>query len=123
MGGERLTCQDWYRVRRGEDQLAWGRAGSLVAAPGVTLSERALGEYAFMSESQRRELARLLTTLAGDPFGADSASVAHGGERRLARLGEVYVVFVAEPNGIVVSTIRGGPVLDPEAVGPAPDLL
>jgi hypothetical protein len=97
MSGERLTCQDWYRVRRGEDQLAWARAGSVASMPGVTLSERARAEYAFMPERQRREVARTLTSV-------------------------VYVVFVPDAHGIAVSTIRGGPVLDPEAVGPAPEV-
>jgi hypothetical protein len=122
MSGERLTCQDWYRVRRGEDQLAWARAGSVASMPGVTLSERARAEYAFMPERQRREVARTLTSVAADPSGATSSPVEHGGERRVAHIGEVYVVFVPDAHGIAVSTIRGGPVLDPEAVGPAPEV-
>jgi len=121
-GAETITCQDWYRVRRGEDQIAWGRASELQGLPGVVFSERAHAEWDFLEPRQREALAGHLRELVADPFGALSAPILHGGQRRISHLDALHVIFTPDlPAGpILLSTIRGGPVLDPEATGPAP---
>ena len=123
-GAEAITCQDWYRVRRGEDQIAWSRAGEVEGLPGVFFSERAQAEWAFLEPCQRQALADHLRELAADPLGALSAPILHGGQRRISHLDALYVIFTPDlaAGRILITTIRGGPVLDPEATGPAPSV-
>jgi len=117
-----LTCQDWYRVRRGEDDMAWGRGQALDGAPRVRLSRRAARELAFLEPDRREAVASHLAQTAADPYGERSCYVLRGAGRWLTRVGDLRIVFRVDPdNGtLLVSTIRGGAVLDPEAVGPPP---
>ena len=119
---EVLTSQDWYRVRRGEDEITWGKTHTVPDLPRVLLSRRAHQELAFLDAGQREAVRRCLGQLGCGAAGQQGAAVANGGPRRLVRVGELRIVHQAEPDTgrIEVSTIRGGAVLDPENVGPAP---
>ncbi len=116
-----VNSQDWYRVRRGEDQLAWVRRWRADALPGIVFSERARGEFAFLEPEQRSALKQALRDMMAASDDAKGAPVAHGGDRRMLCVGELRVVFRLREGEVWISTIRGGPVLDPEHTGPPPD--
>ncbi len=118
-----INSQDWYRVRRGEDQIAWGRRWRMTDLPGVVFSERARDEFAFLEARQRTALTRVLREATDAPDDAKGTPVAYGQGRRMLRVGDLRVVFrVREGEGEAwISTIRGGPVLDPEHTGPPPE--
>ena len=111
-----INSQDWYRVRRGEDQIAWGQRWAVDALPSVVFSERARAEFAFLEPGQRAAMREALRDLsaAGEP-------VAHGEGRRVLTVAALRLVFRHEDGCAWISTIRGGPVLDPEHTGPAPE--
>lgn len=117
---EILSSQDWYRVRRGEDQIAWGRAFRLIDDRKVRLSYRASQEFGFLDDGQRNALLQALhaVTVGREP----AAAVLDGDERRLIRAAGLRAVFryAADGAGIEVATIRDGAVLDPESVGRPP---
>jgi hypothetical protein len=114
--GTVVNSQDWYRVRRGEDQIAWGRRWCIADLPGVLFSERARAEFAFLEPQQRAALRKALRDMraTGEP-------VAHGEGRRMLNVAGLRVIFRVCDAGASISTIRGGPVLDPEHTGPAPE--
>jgi hypothetical protein len=115
--GAVINSQDWYRLRRGEDQIAWGRCWTAADLPGVVFSERARAEFAFLEAEQREALRTALRNLDG----AAGQPVAHGEGRRVLSIAGLRVIFRADADRAWISTIRGGPVLDPEHTGPAPD--
>ena len=119
---EALTSSDWYRVRRGEDELAWGRCRRVDALPEVRFSRRAGQELAFLEPDQRESVVQCLREVLADPCGRDTLPVLRGAGRRMTRLGKLKAVYQldAETGQVLVSTIRGGKVVDPEAVGPPP---
>ena len=118
-----VNSQDWYRVRRGEDQLAWGRRWSAEDLPGIVFSERARSEFAFLEPEQRSALTGALREMMNAPEDAQGAPVAHGGDRRMLRVGDLRAIFRLREGEAWLSTIRGGPVLDPEHTGPAPETV
>jgi len=115
--GAVINSQDWYRVRRGEDQIAWGRCWTAAELPGVVFSERARAEFAFLEAERQAALRSALRELDG----AAGQPVAHGGGRRVLGIAGLRVILRAGANRVWISTIRGGPVLDPEHTGPAPE--
>ena len=117
-----LTSQDWYRVRRGEDEIAWGLGADVPSAPGAHLSRRAGQELAYLDAAQADAVVEQLRHVAAEPYGERSAFVLHGAGRWMLRVGDMRVVFQvdADDGRVLVSTIRGGAVLDPEAQGPPP---
>lgn len=119
---ESLTSRDWYRVRRGEDEIAWDRSGKLNELCLVLFSRRALQEFAFLPSDQKELVLKRLRQISENPYGEHSLIVLQGGGRRMTRINELCVVFQveAETEKILVSTIRGGKVNDPENVGPPP---
>jgi hypothetical protein len=119
---EPLTSQDWYRVRRGEDEIAWGRTHRDPELAGVLLSRRSHQKLAFLTAAQQQAIRDELRRLGGSPPGQQGAPVAHGGGRRVLHVAALRIVFRVNPRTrqALVSTIRGGEVLDPENVGPAP---
>ena len=116
-----INSQDWYRVRRGEDQLAWGRRWVIEGLPGIVFSERARGEFAFLESDQRAALRRALTYLNSAPDDQKGLPVTHGQGRRMLRMERLRVLFRLREGEVWISTVRGGPVLDPEHAGPAPE--
>ena len=125
--GERITAQDWYRVRRGEDQLAWGQRVTLQGLPTVVLSQRAGEEFAFLDEADRRRVAERLRDLAGDRGDALSLAVEPESGWRLSRVGELRVIFrqSCDTGEIRVATIRKqeGVSFDPENMGHPPEAM
>jgi hypothetical protein len=124
-GIARLTSQDWYRVRRGEDDLAWGKTQRMKRVPKVVLSLRASHELAFLKPQQRAAVFKRLETLSADPKAPESNPIHLGFGRRLSWVGEdLRIVYRPDPAGgdIVVSTIRRkkGQSFDPEHMGPPP---
>jgi streptogramin lyase len=119
-----ITSQDWYRVRRGEDQLAWGKVRALDDLPKVVLSHRAADELAFLDADQRGAILRRLAKLSTEPRGQESKPVGYGGPRRLSPVEDLRIVYrVNDHNGkLLVSTIRKriGVSFDPENMGPPP---
>ena len=116
-----ISSQDWYRVRRGEDQIAWGGRWEASGLPRVVFSERARAEFAFLEPAQQAALVSALgdmTTAADD---AKGEPVAHGQSRRVLHVASLRVVFRLDEGRAWISTIRGGPVLDPENEGPPPE--
>lgn len=116
-----INSQDWYRVRRGEDQLAWGRRWVADDLPGIVFSDRARGEFAFLEPDQRAALTEALRELVAAPDDAKGTALAHGQGRRMLRVDGLRVVFRLREGEVLISTIRGGPVLDPEHTGPPPE--
>jgi hypothetical protein len=118
---ETLTCQEWYRVRRGEDEIAWGRTHSDPALANVLFSHRSYQELAFLETEQQQEVRDALVRISSLPPGKQGAPLENGGGRRLVRVGQLRIVLRPGMAGerVEVSTIRGGKVLDPENVGPA----
>jgi len=121
-GSTTLTCQDWYRVRRGEDEIAWGLCRWLGDAAKMCFSRRASQEFAFLEPGQKRSVMERLRDVCAHPYGEQSRFVLRGGGRWATQVGDMRVVYQVDPGtgAILVSTIRGGKVLDPEAVGPTP---
>ena len=119
-----ITAQDWYRVRRGEDQLAWRMHAALEGLPDVVLSKRAGEELAFLDEEGRAravDCLRNLVTVDGCPR---SSAVAGGEGWRLTRVGELRMIYrrSGETGRIQVATIRKqeGVSFDPENMGRPP---
>jgi hypothetical protein len=121
IGAHVINSQDWYRVRRGEDQLAWGRRWRMRGLPGIAFAERARGEFAFLEPEQRAAVLEALEGLTARSDDAKGAPVAHGRGRRALLVDELCVIFRLRGRELWISTIRGGPVLDPEHKGPPPD--
>jgi len=122
MTGEGLiSSQDWYRVRRGEDQIAWGRRWAASHLPGVVFSERARAEFAFLEPQQRVSLLSALREMTTAPDDAKGQPVEHGQGRRVLQVASLRVVCRVDEGRVWISTIRGGPVLDPENEGPPPE--
>jgi len=116
-----INSQDWYRVRRGEDQIAWGRCWVASDLSGVVFSERARAEFAFLEPAQRTALRRALGALSAAPAGTGGRPVAYGQGRRMLCVASLRVVCRVDEGRVWISTIRGGPVLDPENEGPPPE--
>jgi hypothetical protein len=114
-----LSSQDWYRVRRGEDEIAWGKTYAEQALPQIIFSRRAEQERAFLDPDQANVLRERLRELQGNP--QQGVIVRAGGGRRVAYVAQLRVVYriVEAFPGIQISTIRGGKVVDPENVRPA----
>jgi hypothetical protein len=119
--GAVINSQDWYRVRRGEDQLAWGKRWATPELPGTVFSERARDEFAFLEPDQQAALTRAVVELNDAPDDVQDRPVPHGQGRRMLEVEALRVVFTRREGVTYVSTIRGGPVLDPEHAGPPPD--
>lgn len=117
-----ITSQDWYRVRRGEDELAWGRCADVPEVDGLCFSRRASQEFAFLDTSEKAAVLTQLRKVCADPYGQHSAAILRGAGRWLTAVGQMRIIYQvdAERGRVLVSTIRGGKVLDPEAVGPVP---
>ena len=115
-----LTCQDWYRVRRGEDEIVWGKAYIDPQLPNVLFSRRSSHELAFLTTQQKRMVRECLRQLSSMSPDEQGVAVLNGGSRRLAHVDQLRIVFRfnADSDQLEISTIRGGPVLDPENVGP-----
>jgi hypothetical protein len=120
----KITAQDWYRVRRGEDQLAWGLHAAIERLPGVVLSKRAGEEFAFLDNDERARLADCLRNLVEDKENAPASVVEGGDGWLLSRVGELRVVVrrSVETSRLQVATIRRqeGVSFDPENLGPPP---
>lgn len=112
-----INHQDWYRVRRGEDQLAWGLSHDPRDVPGLRLSRRARAEIGWLEGDEQEQVVQRLRELAE---GKDGRPVAHGLGRLVSVLGKFRIVFRVEEGRVLISTVRGGKVYDPENVGPAP---
>jgi|LSQX01.2.fsa_nt_gb mRNA-degrading endonuclease RelE of RelBE toxin-antitoxin system len=111
-----ISSQDWYRVRRGEDDLAWG-ARWRVSGASVIVSDRACQEIRFLSAEQQERLREELIRLGNDPvLHPRSEPLIHAGPRWLLELDDFRVVFSFDWESVCVSTVRGGRVLDPEMV-------
>ena len=119
---EKLTLQDWYRVRRGEDEIVWGLCEDFKEVRGVSFSRRAGQEFAFLDADQKRLVADCMRQITQAPYGAPSSLVHRGFGRWVARAEMLRIVYRLDDdtNRIFVSTIRGGAVLDPEFEGPPP---
>ncbi len=125
-----ITSQDWYRVRRGEDQIAWGETKPLEALPKVVLSRRAADELAFLRAEEREAILSRLAKLSAEPTGPKSRRVRYGGPRRISSVGGLRIIYrvAGQDEKVHVSTIRKGigVSFDPENMGPPPrgaDLL
>jgi hypothetical protein len=112
-----LNCQDWYRVRRGEDELAWGLSHDPAGVPKLRLSRRARAELGWLEGGEQAEVVAALRRIAEK---LEGRPVAAGGGRLVSLVGRFRIVFRLEAGRALVSTIRGGKVYDPENVGPAP---
>jgi hypothetical protein len=114
---EALNSQDWYRVRRGEDEIAWGRTHEDPELPTVIFSRRSQQELAFLEPEQQEAVRQCLRDL-----GDGAAPVTGGQGRRVVHVDALRIVYRVDPgtNRVMISTIRGGKVCDPENVGPAP---
>ena len=119
---ESLTCQDWYRVRRGEDEISWGRTHTDPQLPRALFSRRSFQELAFLTADQKQDVRECVRQLLAVPPGEQGVAVLSGKARRLAHAGPLRIVFRfnADTGQLEIATIRGGAVLDPENVGPAP---
>ena len=119
---ESLTCQDWYRVRRGEDEIAWGKTHTDPQLPNVLFSRRSFQELAFLTPEQKQAVRECVRQLSALSPAEQGVAVLNGSGRRLAHASRLRVVFRLDTDNarIEISTIRGGEVLDPENVGPAP---
>ncbi|MBU0716253.1 MAG: hypothetical protein KJ964_12930 [Verrucomicrobia bacterium] len=117
-----LTSQDWYRVRRGEDEVAWGKTYVDPQLPCVLFSRRSFQELAFLRAEQQQSVRECIRQMTVSPLGERDIVVLNGGGRRLAHAGGLRIVFRfnADRAKFEISTIRGGEVLDPENVGPPP---
>jgi len=119
-----ITAQDWYRVRRGEDQIAWGKIQAIETLPRVVLSRRAADELAFLRAMERDAIVRRLAALSTDPCGAESMPVKSGCLRRLSPVGRLRIIYQVrdQDEKLFVSTIRKGigVSFDPENMGPPP---
>ena len=119
-----ITSQDWYRVRRGEDQIAWGEVKPLDNLPKIVLSRRAANELAFLPGQERDAVARQFVRLSAEPRGPTSKPIKQGGRRRLSPVGRLRIIYQAsdQEGKILVSTIRKeiGVSFDPENMGPPP---
>lgn len=124
----RLTAQDWYRVRRGEDQLAWGMEARLEGLPSIVLSRRAGEELCFLSESERAACISVLRDVWNDNTTAPVAPVEASSCWLIATAGELRIVLRHTGlNAVEVATIRKreGQAFDPEHIGrpnPVPGL-
>jgi hypothetical protein len=112
-----LTCQDWYRVRRGEDEIAWGLCHHPQDLPALRLSRRARAELGWLEGEEQGEVVARLRRLAAS---VEGRPVAGGAGRLVSLVGKFRIVFRVIEDRVLVSTIRGGNVYDPENVGPAP---
>lgn len=116
----RLTSQDWYRLRRGEDQLAWGQQARLKGLEAVVLSRRAGEEFCFLSTAERTAVVARLSALQHGGEIEASAPIKETPCWRLTRVGEIRIVWrrggVA---GAEVATFRKreGTAFDPEIMG------
>ena len=117
-----LTCQDWYRVRRGEDEIAWGKTYIDPQLPCVLFSRRSFQELAFLRAEQQQFVRECIRQMTASPPAERGIVVLNGDGHRLAHAGGLRIVFRfnADREQIEISTIRGGEVLDPENVGPPP---
>ena len=119
---EAFTCQDWYRVRRGEDEIAWGKTRTDPQLPLVLFSRRSSQELAFLEPEQSKNVLDCIRRLSTPPQPESGIAVLNGRGRRMLHIGPLRIVFrystVAKQ--IEISTIRGGKVCDPENVGPSP---
>jgi len=119
-----ITSQDWYRVRRGEDQIAWGDTKPLEALPKVVLSRRAADELAFLHVEEREAILSQFAKLSAEPIGPQSRRVRCGGPRRITSVGGLRVIYqvAGRDEKVHVSTIRKGigESFDPENMGPPP---
>jgi len=117
-----ITPQDWYRVRRGEDQIAWQDTQVRPGLPGVVLSRRAAHELAFLNPAERQAVLAQLGTIFKQPNGPTSKPIHNGGPRRLSPVGELRIVFQPHDGKVFVSTIRKriGVSFDPENMAAPP---
>ena len=117
---EPITSQDWYRVRRGEDEIAWGRIHTDPAHPQAVFSRRSFQEAAFFTAEQKEEVDACIASLSELPVEEQGVPVEHGGDRRIVYASELKIIFrYREVTGqLEISTIRGGKVVDPENVMP-----
>ena len=116
-----ITCQDWYRVRRGEDQIAWGNTRVAPDLPGIVFSFRSSQEFAFLEPEQQDALRHALLELTAASTEDRGLPIECGRGRRLLALEPLRIVFRIQTNTVYISTIRGGAVLDPENLGPPPE--
>ncbi len=123
MTTESVTCQDWYRVRRGEDEIAWGKTYADPKMPHVLFSWRSSQELAFLERQQKKRVLDCIKGLSTTHQPEAGISVRNGSGRRIVHVDQLQIVFRHNPEAgrMEISTIRGGPVLDPENVGPAPE--
>ncbi|HEX7008464.1 MAG TPA: hypothetical protein VF184_00685 [Phycisphaeraceae bacterium] len=115
----RLTSQDWYRVRRGEDQLARGDLARLDGLASIVLSRRAGEEFCLLSDNERNAVVAFLQAFATNEQG-NAVPIAESPCWLLARVGELRVILRHGANGITeISTIRKAPgiAFDPENTG------
>jgi hypothetical protein len=61
--GEPLNGQDWYRVRRGEDEIAWGKTHHAPGLDDIVFSRRSFQEFAFLTKEQQTAVRRCLTQM------------------------------------------------------------
>ena len=115
-----ITSQDWYRVRRGEDQIAWGNARIAPDLPDVVFSYRSSQEFAFLEPEQQTAVREALLGLSAAGMDERGEQIEHSGGRCLFQVDALRIVFRSEEDTISISTIRGGRVLDPENLGPPP---
>ena len=120
MEPETITSQDWYRVRRGEDEIAWERLFVLKADERVVFADRAAKEWAFLEDDQREAVLERVARLVAETDAPDVKAVAHGKGRMLVHADDLRIVFSTNADRIEIATVRGGRVLDPENSGPPP---
>jgi len=117
-----ITAQDWYRVRRGEDQIAWQDTQVRPELPGVVFSRRASHELAFLNPAERHTVLAQLEMISQQPNGPTSKPIHNGGQRRLSPVRDLRIIFEEQNGKVLVSTIRKriGVAFDPENTAPPP---
>jgi len=120
----RITAQDWYRVRRGEDQLAWGHLAWLEHLPKVVFSRRAGEELAFLDPTDREGVVVSLQGMSSRGPRGDGAAVEGGGGWLHQASGDLRIIYRRRGSGdtVEVATIRKaeGVSFDPENMGHPP---
>ncbi|MFH1477282.1 MAG: hypothetical protein ABIH24_07315 [Verrucomicrobiota bacterium] len=119
----RITSGDWYRLRRGEDQLAWGKCAKLTGCPAILLSRRAGEEISFLSREEREKvLGRFSELLKAAVMHPVIYPVENGQGWLITLLDDIKIIFRYDrgQTSVRIATIQKGASFDPEAKGIPP---